>query len=372
MLRIPSHSPTVSDTDAGARSPDPSTEPASSATPAPTAGHLGALRAFGSNSRQAAAGHPDRPQGSSSLSSRFRAALPGMKPAAATREPAALRTPPTVRLDGKTYAIRYSPRSGEAGKSVQLKATLQCGDENIPVRIKVLDRSNEALAYQRMLGENDSMAAYLPISYGAIDATGAPMAFDHTGKIDEPAFLVLRDEVSALESPTSHVVHDKSLHVRDFKLSDKQLRSDAIERRINGFPDKSSAYYATKDAMMNLSRGPFVTHEGGSASKVWQMSHTNSLLGDMLKGVSDKEQLVGELTTLRDAMQASRFAFIDSSLLFIPVADPAGKVSLAIKLIDPTHSFHESAQHPEFTAKKEAAVNSIDWLIGQARKAQAA
>lgn len=175
--------------------------------------------------------------------------------------------PKAITLGGKSYGIEYSQRSGEAGRSVQLKATLKHGDENIPVRIKVLDRSNEALAYQQMLGKDDAMAKFLPQCYGTVDSAGNAQEFSQPGKIAEPAFLVLRDEVASLESESSRVVNRGDLRVKDFKLSDKALRSDPIERKINDFPEKSRAYYATKDVLMDLSRGPFVTHEGGISTR---------------------------------------------------------------------------------------------------------
>jgi hypothetical protein len=273
------------------------------------------------------------------------------------------QAPKTLFIDGKNYRIHYVQRSGEAGKNLQLKATLTYHGERIPVRIKVLDRNNEALAYQRMISQGDPMASFMPKMYGVVDSAGHTLAFSQPSKIDRPAFLVLRDEVAFLESQSRRVINEKNVHVRDFKLADKPLRSDAIERQINGFPDKSKAYYEIKNQFMNLSRGPFATHTGGFINKAWQMSRTHSYFEKALRGITNKGQLLSDLNALREAMHHSDFAFIDSSLLFIPTADATNNTSLSIKFLDPAHSFSRSAGHPDFDQKKETAVASIDWLI---------
>jgi hypothetical protein len=325
-----------------------STSTVNAQTPGITAGGLG--------SEETQSAQPGKPQ-----------SIPGSS-SALSGSGLPMRRPETIVLGDNAYSIEYSQRSGEAGRSVQLKATLKHGDESIPVRIKVLDRSNEALAYQQMLGKNDAMAKFLPHCYGTVDSAGNPLEFTQPGKIAAPAFLVLRDEVSAVESESSRVVNRGDLRVKDFKLSDKALRSDRIERKINGFPEKSRAYYATKDVLMNLSRGPFVTHEGGHLDKIRQMARTNQAVDGMFNSVTDKSKLLSELKVLRDAMQKSDFAFVDSSLLFIPVEDRSGNVSISMKFIDPAHSFHKSAAHPDFSLKKDAAVKSVDWLIDRAQK----
>ena len=271
--------------------------------------------------------------------------------------------PRTLVKDDKTYLIHFAPRATEAGASEQYQATLTHNNTCVAVRIKVMSKhKNEAKRYLQMLEEQDAMADYLPQLFGVLDARGIDVSakLKSAGLPDnEEIFLVLKDEVLALKQQS---MGSQGFGVRDFKLSAPLLRSDAQERAINGYANKGRPYYVFKDLFMNASGIPYITHQGGVAKKLRQIRKTKIYLGDMLNRVTDKKELIGDLQMLKTCMAQTNFVFVDSSFLFISF-EQAGKISLKIKLIDPAHSFCVADGHPQFFAKRSAAVACIQYLI---------
>ncbi|WP_341662743.1 M91 family zinc metallopeptidase [Vibrio sp.] len=268
--------------------------------------------------------------------------------------------PRSVDFEGNSYRIKYTDeRSAEAGRTTQYRASLiSDSGEEIPVRIKVATHCSEAYAY---VGKSGSpMNTYMPDLVGVTDSQGLPISDIGRGQIrEEPIFLILRDEVKALEETGSSI-----RKVLDVKFSDVRLRSTPAERAVNGYPEKSSLYYAAKNKAMDSSGIPFINHNGGNElNKFLAIRNTKKKLLSVLNMADNLDELKAQLESFRQAVMASDWVSYDSSLLLIAHAKN-GQTKIDFKFIDPAHPVTRQAgtNSQALNSGKSAMQDSINWL----------
>lgn len=265
----------------------------------------------------------------------------------------------------------------EAGTSHQFKVKLK-GPRVIYGRIKHIKSLNEAILYHNITQTNDPIKKFLPSFLGAFDRKGKPIDIEKELKTKSIKQLCMDfSEAYILMDDLSHNT-DPSRSIDDFKFVKPSLVANKQERLQHGRSPHSCFYNSIRTSYFSLSNCSFAFQKKTKSSwftwiivsikRLFCIRGTKKRLENHFKSMH-KEEIAETLETLeelKNSVTSSNYAFIDSSLLFVPYLkkrDGKDIKSVSIHLIDLSHGMGKDENIDHFDTIQKDMAESIQELI---------
>ena len=256
-----------------------------------------------------------------------------------------------------------------AGGHEQVKATLISPDGKLHhVRIKAAT-ANEAAIHHKIFDNQDPIQKYVPKMYGAYDREGNKISTtnlrDRSFSIEKP-YIILEDVASKSGSEVS-----------DFKFAKHEV---LLRNPLEAEKHNHTKHSALASRLVFLIFKIFTRFAFGLSSpsrnglftgvvKIINFIKTKSVLKRHLLQLNQEEltKTINHLKGMKEALEQSRFAFTDSSLLFVLNKGENGPY-LDIHLIDVNHGIHAQEGIANFDLVKISGVSALEDLIAFSTK----